>query len=91
MALQTGEIQIAYNLKVENLVDFQDESKYNIQSLKSLRTTFAFMNQNGVLKDKVLRQAISRALNKDIYCSILLEGGATAGKLPVPPTLDLMF
>ena len=91
MALQTGEIQIAYNLKVENLVDFQDESKYNIQSLKSLRTTFAFMNQNGVLKDKVLRQAISRALNKDIYCSILLEGGATAGKAPVPPTLDYGF
>lgn len=91
MALQTGEIQIAYNLKVENLVDFQDESKYNIQSLKSLRTTFAFMNQNGVLKDKVLRQAVSRSLNKDVYCKILLEGGATPGKAPVPPTLDYGF
>lgn len=91
MALQTGEIQIAYNLKVENLVDFQNEEKYHIQSLKSLRTTFAFMNQNGVLGDKVLRQAVSRALNKEIYCSVLLEGGATAGKAPIPPTLDFGF
>ena len=91
MALQTGEIQIAYNLKVENLVDFQDESKYDVQSLKSLRATYAFMNEHGVLGDKVLRQAVSRALNKEVYCSVLLEGGATPGKAPIPPTLDFGF
>lgn len=91
MALQAGEIQIAYNLKTENLVDFQNKDKYNIQSLKSLRTTFAFMNENGVLGDKVLRQAVSRALNKEVYCSVLLEGGASPGKAPVPPTLDFGF
>ena len=64
MALQSGEIQIAYNLKTENLQDFEDEKKYHIQSLESLRTTFAFMNEKGVLGDKVLRQAVSRALNR---------------------------
>lgn len=91
MALQSGEIQIAYNLKTENLQDFEDEKKYHIQSLESLRTTFAFMNEKGVLGDKVLRQAVSRALNRDIYCKVLLEGGATPGKAPVPPTLDFGF
>lgn len=91
MALQTGEVQIAYNLKVENLNDFQNEDEFLIQSLKSLRTTYSFMNQNGVLKDKTLRQAIIRALDKENYCSQLLEGSATPGKAPIPPTLDFGF
>lgn len=91
LALQTGEIQIAYSLKPENLVDFEDSNKYNIQSIKSLRGTFAFMNEKGVLKDKTLRQAINRALDKDVYTKVLLGGAATPGKAPVPPTLNFGF
>lgn len=91
MALQTGEVQLAYNLKTENLPAFEENDEFEIQSLKSLRSTYAFMNQNGVLKDKVLRQAIIRALDKETYCSSLLDGGATPGKAPVPPTLDFGF
>ena len=46
MALQTGEIDIAYNLKTENLVEFEGNDNYDIQELQSLRSTYAFMNQN---------------------------------------------
>lgn len=91
MALQAGEVDIAYNLKTENLVDFEGKDNYNIQSLQSLRSTYAFMNQNGVLGDLTLRQAVIRGLDKETYCNVLLEGGATAGKAPVPPTLDYGF
>ena len=91
MALQTDEVQIAYNLKTENLADFEDSGEYNIQQLESLRSTYAFMNQNGVLGYKALRQAVIRGLDKETYCDTLLEGGATAGKAPVPPTLDFGF
>lgn len=91
MALQTDEVQIAYNLKTENLVDFENNEAYNIQELESLRSTYAFMNQNGVLGDIKLRQALIRALDKETYCNVLLEGGATPGKAPVPPTLDFGF
>lgn len=91
MALQTDEVQIAYNLKTENLADFEDSGEHNIQQLESLRSTYAFMNQNGVLGDKALRQAVIRGLDKETYCDTLLEGGATAGKAPVPPTLDFGF
>lgn len=91
MALQTDEVQIAYNLKTENLADFEDSGEYNIQQLESLRSTYAFMNQNGVLGDKALRQAVIRGLDKETYCDTLLEGGATAGKAPVPPTFDFGF
>ncbi|WP_294374735.1 ABC transporter substrate-binding protein [uncultured Clostridium sp.] len=91
MALQTDEIQIAYNLKTENLADFEGNDKYNIQKLQSLRSTYAFMNQNGALKDIKLRQALLRGLDKDTYCKTLLENGATPGKAPVPPTLDFGY
>lgn len=91
MSLQTNEVQIAYNLKTENLVEFEDSDQYNIQKLQSLRSTYAFMNQNGALGDIALRQAFLRGLDKETYCNTLLEGGATAGKAPIPPTLDFGF
>lgn len=91
MALQTGEVDIAYNLKTENLAEFEDNDRYDIQKLESLRSTYAFMNQNGALKDMKLRQAVIRGLDRETYCNQLLEGGATAGKAPVPPTLDFGF
>lgn len=91
MALQTGEIDIAYNLKTENLIEFEGNPSYEIQELQSLRSTYAFMNQNGALGDLALRQALLRGLDKATYCDVLLEGGATAGKAPVPPTLDFGF
>lgn len=91
MALQTGEIDIAYNLKTENIFEFEGNPNYEIQELQSLRSTYAFMNQNGALGDLALRQAFLRGLDKETYCDVLLEGGATAGKAPVPPTLDFGF
>lgn len=39
----------------------------------------------------MLRQAIIRALDKETYSNVLLEGGASVGKAPVPPTLDFGF
>lgn len=91
MALQNGEIDIAINLKTENVADFEGNDNIEIQQLESLRSTYAFMNQNGALGDLKLRQALLRALDKETYCKTLLDGGATAGKAPVPPTLDFGF
>jgi len=49
------------------------------------------MNQNGALSDLALRQALLRGLDRETYCDTLLEGGATPGKAPIPPTLDFGF
>ena len=91
LSLKTGEIGVAYNLKIENKADFEGEKNINVQELKSLRSTYAFMNQNGVLKDLALRQALLRGLDKKAYVENLLGGAATAGKAPIPPTLDFGF
>lgn len=85
MALQTGEIDIAYNLKNENIAEFENNSNITIEQLESLRSTYAFMNQNGPLGDLTLRQALLRGLNKEAYCGNLLDGGATPGKAPGAP------
>ena len=91
MALKSGEVDMAYNLKTENLVEFENDENINIQKLNSLRSTYAFMNQHGPLKDLKLRQALIRGLDRKTYCDSLLEGGATPGKAPVPPTIDFGF
>lgn len=91
MALQSEEVDLAYNLKQENMSNFENDDEYQIQSLDSLRTTFAFMNQNGVHGDINLRQVIIKSLDRSTYNESLLEGGATTGKAPVPPTLDFGF
>lgn len=91
MALQNGEIKAAYNLKRENLDEFKEDESIKVKELDSLRSTYAFMNQNGPLKDLKLRQALIRGLDRESYAEKLLKGGATPGKAPVPPTLDFGF
>lgn len=91
LSLKSGEIDIAYNLKVNNTADFDGQDDIVVQNLKSLRTTYAFMNQHGVLKDKSLRQAVLKSLDKVKYTENLLQGSATPAKAPVPPTLDFGF
>lgn len=91
MALQNGEIQVAYNLKTENAKEFEKDDEIQIQELDSLRSTYAFMNQKGALKDIKLRQALIRGLDRESYAEKLLQGGATPGKAPIPPTLDFGF
>jgi extracellular solute-binding protein family 5 len=91
LSLKSGEIDVAYNLKVTNKADFEGDKDIVINELKSLRSTYAFMNQTKGLKDKVLREAIIRGANRENYTQNLLQGGATPGKAPIPPTLDFGF
>ncbi len=92
MALQTGEIDIAYNLKNENIAEFENNSNITIKQLESLRSTYAFMNQNGPLGDLTLRQALLRGLNKEAYlrqpAGRWRNAWQSAG---APPTLDFGF
>lgn len=91
LALKSGEIDIAYNLKQYNQADFEGDDHINVQNLKSLRSSYAFLNETKDLKDKSLRQAILRALDRVSYTQNLLQGSATPGKTPIPPTLDFGF
>lgn len=88
-ALQSGEVDSAYNVGMTFISDFRnDTANYTVSECASGRTDWGFLNQNGVLKDKVLRQAIMKAADKEGYCSGLLYGAYVAGTTPIPASLD---
>ncbi len=80
MGLQSGDFDAVYNVSMTNIDEFSDNDSYSIVRTASGRTTHGFMNQNGVLKDETLRQAILRYINKESYCEHLLNGEYVAGK-----------
>lgn len=80
MGLQSGDFDAVYNVSMTNIGDFSDNDNYSIVCTASGRTTHGFLNQNGVLKDETLRQAIMRYINKESYCEHLLNDQYVAGK-----------
>lgn len=80
MGLQSGEFDAVYNVSMTDVSSFEQDNNYTVSSCAGGRTTHGFMNQNGVLGDEVLRQAIIRYLNRADYCKNLLNGQYIAGK-----------
>jgi len=87
-ALKTGELDAVYNLSMIDIGYFEDNSDYNIVKSASGRTTHGFMNENGVLGDITLRQAILQNLDKETYCEVLLNGQYVPGKTLVTSSAD---
>ena len=80
MGLQSGDFDAVYNVSMTSIGDFEDNDDYIIVRTASGRTTHGFMNQNGVLGDETLRQAIMRYINKESYCEDLLNREYVVGK-----------
>ena len=80
MGLQSGDFDAVYNVSMTSIGDFENNESYRIVRTASGRTAHGFMNQNGVLGDEVLRQAILRYLDRESYCENLLNGEYVAGK-----------
>lgn len=79
MGLQAGDFDVVYNVSMTDIDKF-DSDDYVISRTASGRTTHGFMNQNGPLKDKVLREAILRCIDKDTICSTQLNNQYVEGK-----------
>lgn len=79
MALQSGEFDAVYNLSMNDVGAFENSQDYTVEKGTSGRTTIGFLNENGPLGDKALREAILRSLDKETYCSSLLMGQYTPG------------
>lgn len=86
--IQTGEVDAVYNLSMEFVGDYEGKDGYTLSRTASGRTTHGFMNQNGALGDKVLRQAILQNLDKETYCDVLLKGQYIAGKTLITASAD---
>lgn len=79
MGLQSGDFDAVYNVSMTDIDKFASDD-YVISRTASGRTTHGFMNQNGPLKDKALREAIMRCIDKDTICSVQLNNQYVAGK-----------
>lgn len=91
MSLQSGEIDMAVNISSSDLPIFEGNDDFDIHTISSLRTVLSFMNQEGPLGDLKVRQAVIKALNRQTYADVLLNGTFAAGKAPIPPSLDYGF
>ena len=79
MGLQSGDFDAVYNVSMTDIDKFTND-EYVIARTASGRTAHGFMNQNGPLKDKVLREAILRCIDKETICSTQLNNQYVVGK-----------
>lgn len=80
LALQTGEVDLATTIDYTNLSLFQDTSKYTISEVLGPRCNVVYMNNNSAfLSNKVLRQALSYAIDRESI--VKLTGGEVANSL----------
>ena len=84
MALQSGELNVAYGLPYSSLSLFNNSS-YTISSSETSRSFFAQMNYANVnLQDSNVRAAIAMAINKKDFTNVLLKGNGTLAEGPFP-------
>lgn len=75
MALQSGEIDVATNITSTNIDTFENNPKFNINKITSLRTVFAYENlDNEFLKDPAVRKAVALCFDRETYANKLLKG-----------------
>ncbi|WFA09307.1 ABC transporter substrate-binding protein [Tissierella sp. Yu-01] len=91
MSLQSCEIDMAVNISSSDLPIFEGNDDFHIHTIASLRTVLSFMNQEGPLNDIKVRQAVIKALNRQTYADVLLNGTFESGKAPIPSSLDYGF
>lgn len=89
MALQNGDVNLVENVtSTSDLETLKNDSKFEVSIGEGVRTGFAYINEDGILKDDTLRQAIQMALDDDTMCETTVGGLYTAGISVLPSSLS---
>ena len=90
MALQNGQVDLVENItNVSDIQTLQADDNFTVDIASGVRCGFAWMNQNGILANDTLRQAILMAIDYDTICQSNTIGGLyTAGFSVLPSTLS---
>lgn len=91
MALQSGDVDMAVNIGPGEVDFFKNNDKFKVDEITSLRVVLARINQNGVLGDKNVRDAVISAADRKNYADVLLKGTFLPGSAPIPPSMDYGF
>ena len=84
-ALQTGDIQGTYGLQYDNYALFDGNPDYQISSVATSRCFFGQFNmESELMQDKNVREAIEMGIDKDGFCSVIMEnrGVPAVGAFP---------
>ena len=74
-ALQTGDIQGTYGLQYDNYALFDGNPDYQISSVATSRCFFGQFNMKSeLMQDQNVRKAIEMGIDKDGFCSVIMEG-----------------
>ena len=90
MALQSGQVDLVENItNVADIQNFQDSKDFTVDIASGVRCGFAWMNFDGILGNKTLRQAILMAIDTEGICNSKTIGGRyTPGFSVLPSTLS---
>lgn len=78
-SLQTGDIQGTYGLSYDSYPLFDGNPEYTINSCATSRCFFGQFNYNSeIVQDPAVRKAISMGIDKEGFCSVLMEGRGVA-------------
>ena len=84
-ALQTGDIQGTYGLQYDNYALFENNSDYTINSCATSRCFFGQFNMDSeIMKDQNVRKAVEMGIDKDGFCSVIMEGRGVPAKAAFP-------
>ena len=80
MALQAQDIDIGQAVVKKDLVLFENNPDYTIQTRPSTKTIFAYVNQNSrFLSNKTLRTAIAYSIDRELYAKNYIGGAPATG------------
>ncbi|MDX5475073.1 MAG: ABC transporter substrate-binding protein [Bacillaceae bacterium] len=86
LALQSGEVDIAYHLPPEALEPIEKDEKLRIESVSSLRVHFLLYNSiKPALQDVKVRKALDLLVNRPVMVNEIMNGHATASSGPFNP------
>ena len=86
LALQSGEVDIAYHLPPEALEPIEKDEKLRVESVSSLRVHFLLYNSiKPALQDVKVRKALDLLVNRPVMVNEIMNGHATASSGPFNP------
>ena len=84
-SLQTGDIQGTYGLSYDSYALFNGNTDYTINSCATSRCFFGQFNYNSeIMQDEAVRKAITMGIDKEGFCSVLMEGRGIPAKAAFP-------
>lgn len=85
MALDNGEVDLAFQLPTENIIQFMDSDKITVTSNTGSRSQILYFDYtNEFLADHSVREAISSAIDREAFANIINKGNSEAATAIFP-------